>query len=604
LPAPPPATSPVLPLASEAAADADRPVAAVERERDAAAAEVDRLQSHRDLTSPEPATPLASPPPAVTPSPVAPPTSSPVAPLASSPVLPAASEAAADADRPVAAVERKIDAMAAEVGRLEGHQDSTSPEQATPPAPPPPAFAVSPVAPPATSPVLPPASEAAADAVRRIAAVERKMDALSAEVDRLQSHRDSTSPEQNKPPASSPAVAVSPVAREDARPAPPVVHAGVADLTSDGTCRRDGDRLARLRASPSGEETQRFASELGCEALRPQLQRLMESLGLVAPVPPSADGSNGSSSDPQAAREDARPAPPVVHAGVADLTSDETCRRDGDRLARLRASPSGEETQRFASELGCEALRPQLQRLMESLGLVAPVPPSADGSNGSSSDAQAAPEDARPASPVVHAGVADLTSDGSCRRDGDRLARLRASPSGEETQRFASELGCEALRPQLQRLMERLGLVAPVPPSASNSTASSDSVLAQVCASERAALDRLRKEPSAEAARLFWRDLKCARLRPQVRLLMDSLNATPRPLGSAAEPGEADSRRAVTIDAPTANGTDSMACRRETPELHRIRATLDLGDANRFASAVTCDALKPQAARLLESLKG
>ena len=391
--------------------------------------------------------------------------------------------------------------------------NSISREQATPPASPPPAVAVSPVAPPATSPVLPLASEAAADAGHRIAAVGH---AAAAEVDRLQSHRDLTSPEQNKPPASSPpAVAVSPVAREDARPAPPVVHAGVADLTSDETCRRDGDRLARLRASPSGEETQRFASELGCEALRPQLQRLMESLGLVAPVPPSADGSNGSSSDTQAAREDARPAPPVVHAGVADLTSDETCRRDGDRLARLRASPSGEETQRFASELGCEALRPQLQRLMESLGLVAPVPP-----------------------------------------------------------------------------------------SATNSTASSDSVLAQVCASERAALDRLRKEPSAEAARLFWRDLKCARLRPQVRLLMDSLNATPRPLGSAAEPGEADSRRAVTIDAPTANGTDSVACRRETPELHRIRATLDLGDANRFASAVTCDALKPQAARLLESLKG
>ena len=119
------------------------------------------------------------------------------------------------------------------------------------------------------------------------------------------------------------------------------------------------------------------------------------------------------------------------------------------------------------------------------------------------------------------------------------------------------------------------------------------SVLAQVCASERAALDRLRKEPSAEAARLFWRDLKCARLRPQVRLLMDS-SSTPRHdhPGSAAEPGEADSRRAVTIDAQTANGTDSAACRRETPELHRIRATLDLGDANRFASAVTCDALQ------------
>ena len=234
---------------------------------------------------------------------------------------------------------------------------------------------------------------------------------------------------------------------------------------------------------------------------------------------------------------------------------------------------------------------------------MAPTPASADASNGASSDAQAAREDARPAPPVVHAGVADLASDETCRRDGDRLARLRASPSGGEAQRFGSELGCEALRPQLQRLMESLGLVATAPPSAANSTASSDSVLAQVCASDRAALDRLRKEPSAEAARLFWRDLKCARLRPQVHLLMDSLNATPRPLGSAAEPGEADSRRGVTIDLPTANGTDTVACRREKPELDRIRATLDFGDAKRFASAVTCDALKPQAARLLESLK-
>ena len=170
-----------------------------------------------------------------------------------------------------------MDALSAEVGRLEGHQDSTSPEQNKPPASPPPAVAVSPVAPPATSPVLPLASEAAADADRPIAAVGH---AAAAEVDRLQSHRDSTSLEQNKPPASSPpAVAVSPVAHEDARPAQPVVHAGVADLTSDETCRRDGDRLAQLRASPSGEETQRFASELGCEALRPQLQRLMESSG-------------------------------------------------------------------------------------------------------------------------------------------------------------------------------------------------------------------------------------------------------------------------------------------------------------------------------------
>ena len=270
-PAPPPASSPVLPPASEAAADARR-FAAVELERDAAAAEVDRLQSHRDSTSPKPATPLASPPPAVAVSPAPPLASLPVSPPATSPVLPPASEAAADADRRIAAVERKMDAMAAEVGRLEGHQDSTSPEQNKPPASSPPAVAVSPVAPPtsspvaplASSPVLPLASEAAADADRRIAAVERKMDAMAAEVGRLEGHQDSTSPEQNKPPASSPpAVAVSPVAREDARPAPPVVHAGVADLTSDETCRRDGDRLARLRATPFGRGDATFRNRAG-----------------------------------------------------------------------------------------------------------------------------------------------------------------------------------------------------------------------------------------------------------------------------------------------------------------------------------------------------
>ena len=40
---------------------------------------------------------------------------------------PPASEATADADRRIAALERERDALAAEVGRLERHRDSTSP---------------------------------------------------------------------------------------------------------------------------------------------------------------------------------------------------------------------------------------------------------------------------------------------------------------------------------------------------------------------------------------------------------------------------------------------------------------------------------------------
>jgi len=42
-------------------------------------------------------------------------------------------------------------------------------------------------------------------------------------------------------------------------------------------------------------------------------------------------------------------------------------------------------------------------------------------------------------------------------------------------------------------------------------------------------------------------------------------------------------------------------CQRQTAELNRVRATPDFSDAKRFAGTVTCDALKPQVARLLES---
>ena len=152
---------------------------------------------------------------------------------------------------------------------------------------------------------------------------------------------------------------------------PPSQGTEVAALTPDEVCKRDEDRLARLRSSPSSDEAQRFANELGCEKLRPQVLGLMASLAHAAPAPAAADVSNGASPGAQAVRE-AAPASPLAGTDVAALTPDEVCKRDGDRLARLRGSPSAEEAQRFASELACEKLRPQLQHLMESLG-VAPA---------------------------------------------------------------------------------------------------------------------------------------------------------------------------------------------------------------------------------------
>ena len=119
--------------------------------------------------------------------------------------------------------------------------------------------------------------------------------------------------------------------------------------------------------------------------------------------------------------------------------------------------------------------------------------------------------------------------------------RLRLRPSVDETQRFANELGCEELRPQLQRLMESSGtsprrrrwrprLVALEPFARS---------------SERSALDRLRQEPSTKAAGLFRCDMHCEGLRPQIRLLLESLDATSDSLGSAATPSEPEARVAV-----------------------------------------------------------
>ena len=116
-------------------------------------------------------------------------------------------------------------------------------------------------------------------------------------------------------------------------------------------------------------------------------------------------------------------------------------------------------------------------------------------------------------------------------------------------------------------------------------------LLGQTCANERSELDGLRQEPSPEAAGLFWRNLQCEELRPQARLLLDSLNVAPDSVASAAASSEQEARGAPS-DAPTAVGVDRAACGRKTGELNRVRATPERGDAKRFASAVTCDALR------------
>ncbi len=223
------------------------------------------------------------------------------------------------------------------------------------------------------------------------------------------------------------------------------------------------------------------------------------------------------------------------------------------------------------------------------------------------------------AAPIVTAKTevaVPLSPEALCERDEDRLVRLRANPTNEEATHLASELSCEKLRPQLSRLMESLGFavpppppVAPTAPPLAGQAAVAERKPATDCASEQTALDSLRADPSIDAAQAFWRGLQCERLRPQARMLMESLDLvtdepTPHPLvgdASAALPPKANDVRAVVAPGDSAPA-DASACAREKDELDRLRANPIRRDAERFARGMTCGELKPQAARLLESL--
>jgi hypothetical protein len=144
-----------------------------------------------------------------------------------------------------------------------------------------------------------------------------------------------------------PSAATPPAQAEPAKPALAAVDPALA-------CSRDEQRLARLRSNPAPDEIASFQRELSCARLRPQVQRLFESVASEL-RPPSAPGDSGS----KTLRQQAQDQP---------IQAEDACARDSARLARLRADPSIDAITRFERELGCEPIRPQLQRLRESLG--------------------------------------------------------------------------------------------------------------------------------------------------------------------------------------------------------------------------------------------
>jgi hypothetical protein len=236
-----------------------------------------------------------------------------------------------------------------------------------------------------------------------------------------------------------------------------------APIAQEDACKRDDERLARLRTSPARDEVIRFERELGCERLRPQVVRLRESI--------SAEGEHGQRESAQ--RSEAEQPRPTADLGLQKpqrdglarvasppIPQEQICQRDQERLTLLRASPVRDEVVRFEHELGCERLRPQVVRLRESI--------SGEGKRGDRETAQSPRiEQQRPTADAelqkperdaaVHGAPSLIQLEQICKRDYERLTRLRASPERDEVARFERELGCERLRPQVVRLRESLG---------------------------------------------------------------------------------------------------------------------------------------------------
>ncbi len=130
--------------------------------------------------------------------------------------------------------------------------------------------------------------------------------------------------------------------------APRPVPIETPNAAPNPACKPDEARLMQLRLNPDAEQVAKFSRDLACEDLRPQLKRLMESLGLQP------------AKEPQGKAE----ATAVVKPGDAA----QACKRDADELARIRANPDRDSAARLARDLKCEDLRPQADRLLDSVG--------------------------------------------------------------------------------------------------------------------------------------------------------------------------------------------------------------------------------------------
>ena len=266
--------------------------------------------------------------------------------------------------------------------------------------------------------------------------------------------------------------------REDAHGPP------ASSVVIEEPCKRDQEKLVRLRAKPVREEVIRLEKELVCERLRLQVVRLRESVlgalptnanrtAVISATPiPGNDGGRAPQNAPQLGREEELKSAREALQENEKVSRDraDSCKRDRERLIRLRAEPVRGEVIRLEKELACERLRPQVVRLRESVVgalpsgadnfAIAPAQPTVGkvGSRARQNAPQLRREEELESARKTQPRQKSADRSEPCKRDQERLVQLRADPVREEVVRFERELACKRLRLQVLRLRESVGL--------------------------------------------------------------------------------------------------------------------------------------------------
>jgi hypothetical protein len=388
----------------------------------------------------------------------------------------------------------------------------------------------------------------------------------------------------------------------------------------DAICKRDGERLARLRARRSLDEGLAFVGEIRCMQLWPQLQTVLDSLS--DPSRSTASSKLDLPASDTTSGGDAASSP-----GATSATLNDACKHDADRLAELRANPSVDAAIRFDSELKCPRLQPQLPAILKQLshgaGSVDLPNRKAPAPNTMSASAAAPPASEPPASEVMGAASED-----ACKQDEERLAALQAKPSLGEAVRLEDELKCSKLQPQLLALLDSLSQALQSAGAASPDGAPSNTTTAgaaapptseppasqttsDACEHDEQRLTELQARPSLDEAMRLENEIQCLRLQPQLLALLDKLiqapqsTEAPSPNGAPSNTTSASEAAPPTSEPPASEATSAAsddACKQDEQRMARLRTTPSVKEAARFTLELRCEMLRPELRALTAAL--